>query len=200
MMKISDHERSLVRAFLAPHSLHDLDEGTAVLEVAQIVSAIPWGEGGTIKDVLEDKKVGTCTGKHRVLQACLEELGIESRPVVCTFHWHEQEIQFPKELEEFIEDHHWQHGHSFLQVRNSDEDWVDLDATWDPPLEKYGFWPLPGDWDGEHSFVGLKILERFEDVDIEQKKDELINVLSPEQREWREHFLRLFIEWVRSLR
>lgn len=194
------HDQALIRAFLAPHNLDAVDERTAILELAQLVSAIPWGEGRTIEEVLHLRKVGTCTGKHLVLQACFEELGIECRPVVSTFHWHEQEIKLPKELKDFLDDHHWQHGHNFLQVKNSDGAWVDLDVTWDPALQSFGFWPLPADWDGEHSFVGLKILERWDGIDIAEKKEELINVLSPEQQQAREHFLHLFIGWVESLR
>jgi hypothetical protein len=198
-MKVSDHEKALVRAFLAPHSLQDVDQGTAIVELAQIVAAIPWGEARTIEDVLA-KKMGTCRGKHRLFVAALAELGIESRFVVSTFHWHEQDIHYPPALKEFLEDHHWPHNHTFAQVKNSNGAWVDCDLTWDPALKPWGFWTFPEDWDGEHSFHAVKVVDRWDGVEIEAKLDELKNLLSPEQQQASEHFLRLFIEWVASVR
>ena len=47
--------------------------------LTQAIASIPWGEGRTIEEVLETKRVGTCTGKHLVLAACFDALGLLRR-------------------------------------------------------------------------------------------------------------------------
>ncbi len=204
----SDHDQQLVASFLARNGVADADPQIALVELAHAVAAIPWGEARTIKDVME-KGVGTCRGKHRVFLEACAQLGIEARPVVCTFHWAEQEIQYPPELKAFLQDHHWPQNHTFAQVKvprsfkpkaKSEVGWIDVDLTWDPPLSAYGFWTFPEDWDGEHSFHAVKFLERWDGVDIQSKVDELVNTLTPEQQQAQEHFLKEFIAWVASLR
>lgn len=193
------HDRDLVAAFLARHGIDAGEPDIALVELAHAVAAIPWGEARTIPDVMA-KGIGTCRGKHRVFLEGCTQLGLEARPVVATFHWAEQEIAYPPELQAFLRDHHWPHNHTFAQVKDDRGDWIDVDLTWDPPLQPYGFWTFPDDWDGEHSFHAVKILERWDGAGIQAKVDELTNLLTPEQHQAQEHFLRAFIAWVASLR
>ncbi|HCI04151.1 MAG: hypothetical protein QF755_01835 [Candidatus Peribacteraceae bacterium] len=173
--------------------------GSAV-SATKAVAEIPWGKGRTIEEVLQEKGVGTCTGKHLVLQECLEELGIEFRPIVCTFKWEDQGISFPDNLLSLLKIAPWEHGHNFVQIKNSNDEWIDVDITWDPPLESYGFKVLPTDWDGQTSFLGVKTITRWDGIDMKQKKKELIEGLSEEQEIAREEFLNSFIDWIASLR
>ncbi len=169
--------------------------------IAQAVTQIPWGEGRKMEEVLHTKHVGTCTGKHLVLQACLDAISIPWRPVVCTFRWGEQGLLFPPHLTAILGEGEWDHGHNFVQVRGEDGAWMDLDVTWDPPLTLQGFRSLPYDWDGRTPFIGLtRLRERWNDTDMLVKKEELIAALSPAQRERRERFLAAFIHWIDSLR
>lgn len=200
MVSAQDHEKALVSSSLAEHHINASEPDIALIELAHAVAAIPWGEGNTITDVLKERGTGTCTGKHRVMLEGLRQLNIEAQPVMCTFHWQEQEIAYPRELRDFLDEHHWPHAHTFLQAKNSDDIWIDVDVTWDPPLKPYGFWTFPEDWDGEQSFHGLKMLERWDGADIAAKQDELQALLSPEQQRARDHFRGLFISWVASLR
>ncbi|MFA6039829.1 MAG: transglutaminase domain-containing protein [Candidatus Peribacteraceae bacterium] len=198
MTSVADHEHQSVAAFLAEHHVDPSEPDIALIELAHAVAAIPWGEARTIADVMA-KGVGTCRGKHRVFLEGCRQLGIEARPVVCTFHWQEQEILYPPQLKAFLEDHHWPQNHTFAQVQ-VDGQWIDVDLTWDPALKPHGFWTFPEDWEGENSFHAVKILERWDGADIQAKVDELQNLLTPEQRGAQEHFLREFIAWVASLR
>lgn len=168
-------------------------------EVAIMVSQIPWGEGRTVEEVLSTKKVGTCTGKHLVLQACLDELGIKYAQVVCTFRWGDQPIRYPESLRRILNEGEWEHGHNFVQIeRNGSK--VDLDITWNPELAQYGFLSLPSDWNGETSFVGVtNIIRRWDGADIGTMKKKLIESLDPATRERRERFLKTFIAWVAKL-
>ena len=200
MTHFSAHDRDLIKSFLADHGIKRVNERAALKKLVQAVSAIPWGEGRTIEDVLQSEKVGTCTGKHLVLEAGLQELGIACRSVVCTFRWQDQEIRFPQRLKDILTKHTWLHAHNFIQVQNSSAEWIDVDVTWDGDLRRHGFRVLPSDWDGEHPFVGLIILERWDGIDMHSKKDELLHMLTDDQRHAREQFLRGFIAWIQSLR
>ena len=196
IMNISDEERRLIKEFIKESYAGD----KSFISLVRSASEIPWGEGRKILDVLRDKKVGTCTGKHLVLQACMDELGVEYRPVVGTFRWENQGINFPEHLKTFFEKDSWVHGHNFVQVKNSANEWIDLDITWDSELSKYGFGVLPDEWSGEYGFVALDIDDRWDGVDIYTKKEELISMLSVEQRKNREEFLSEFIAWIESIR
>lgn len=170
-----------------------------LVAVAKEVAAIPWGEARTAEEV-EKLHKGTCTGKHLLLEKRLKEAGILCRPVVCTFRWGDQKLQLPEDLEAILREGEWLHGHNFLQVKNSEGTWIDLDVTWDPALAKYGFRTLPENWDGETSFVGLTSETRWDGVSMVEKKADLINALDPRKKERRERFLKGFIPWIDSLR
>src|SRR3989338_4671585 len=151
------------------------EKGTVGLEIFSLqqktacaVAKIPWGEGRTIEEVLAIKKVGTCTGKHLVLQACLDALGIPYTPVVCTFRWGDQPIEYPERLKKMLKEGEWEHGHNFVTIPIGNSKHIDVDVTWDPALEDFGFLSFPKDWDGKTPFIGVKnIIERWEGVDVE---------------------------------
>jgi len=168
--------------------------------LAHAVSIIPWGEARTVDKVLT-RNMGTCSGKHLLLQACFDKLGIEYRPVVCTFRWGEQKIAFPTTLQKILDEGEWAHGHNFVQVQTEEGKWVDLDITWDSPLKTYGFLTLPKDWDARTPFMGLhSIVKRWNGVSIAEKKSEILGSMSPKLLERRERFLHEFILWIDSLR
>lgn len=154
-----------------------------------------------MEEVLITKKVGTCTGKHLVLQAALELLQIPCRPVVCTFRWQDQGLRLPHHLQHILDTVTWEHGHNFVQIQNENGHWMDIDCTWDKALSPYGFRSFPSDWDDKTAFVGIThIVERWDNVSIADKKKELIDQLSSEQRSAREKFLQDFFVWIASLR
>ncbi|MDO8648646.1 MAG: hypothetical protein Q7R81_02580 [Candidatus Peregrinibacteria bacterium] len=171
-----------------------------LIAVTKAVAAIPWGEGRTLEEVLVTKKVGTCTGKHLLLQHCLAQLGIPTRTVTCTFKWEEQSIRLPPHIRDLLEGETWDHGHNFLQIKHHGR-WVDTDVTWDPPLATQGFRVLSKDWNGTTPFIGVDpVRTRWDGVDPAVMKPQLIDALSLEMRKKRERFLDAFIAWVGTLR
>ncbi len=199
LKKESDSTIRHVKKFLKVNGIFDLNKEKQMTETAKLISKFPWGEARTIEELLVTKKFGTCTSKHLALQACYNILGIKCHQVTSTFEWGEQGIKYPKELQKILNEDEWNHGHNFLQVQKDDGRKLDIDITWNSKLKEYGFRTLPEDWDGKTSFIGLKINQRWDDVDMKSKKIELIESLSPELRERRECFLKLFVKWVHSI-
>lgn len=195
-----DPSNEKIRNFLGSIGVHDGADRTHVLELVQSVARIPWGEGRTIEEVLETKHVGTCTGKHLLLSTCFDVLKVPYRVTVCTFRWSEQGITLPKHLSEILKEGEWLHGHNFLQIQSSSGEWIDLDVTWDPALDRYGFQTFPENWKGETSFLGVRnIHERLDGADT-SKKNDWLSALSPEMQERRGRFLKEFFAWIHRLR
>ena len=199
LQKESDSIDETIKNFLKENGVFELSKDEQIVKVAKLIADIPWGKSRTVEELLVLKKYGTCTAKHSALQRCYNLLGIKSHQVVSTFKWSEQGISYPENLQKILAEGEWDHGHNFLQVENRDGEVIDVDVTWNPSLLEYGFKSLPEDWDGETSFLGLKIDQRWENVDMKTKKIELIESLSPELRERREKFLELFVERIHSI-
>jgi hypothetical protein len=194
-----DPTSDLIRRYLKSNGILTLPAYKRLSAVVATTAEIPWGEGRTIEDVLATKHVGTCTGKHLVLQACLDVLGIKNRPVVCTFRWADQSITYPDNLKALLTGVEWEHGHNFLQVE-ADGGYIDVDITWNHRLKGNGFRTFPTDWDGKTPFVGVEgIVRRWNGQNVQAMKASLIGSLSPEQAAAREEFLRTFTSWVKSL-
>jgi hypothetical protein len=193
---MASSNQDLIHDFLRSKGIPKLKPGMKTIETVKSVAEIPWGEGRTIEDVLLTKKVGTCTGKHLVLQACLDVLGVEYRPVVCTFHWGDQQIKYPDGLKAILKGGEWEHGHNFVQIR-IDGKFLDVDVTWNSKLKSYGFKTFPTDWDGRQPILGMDYMhQRWDGADIKNMKNELIERLNPETKKRREQFLKGFIKWV----
>ncbi|MFH1590763.1 MAG: hypothetical protein ABIC95_02440 [archaeon] len=187
--------KGLVKSFLEERGILGLDKRAAFLRTVQLVSAIPWGEARMIEEVLVSKQVGTCVGKHMVLKTAFDILDIPCTETVCTFQWIDQPIQYPSDVNKILAEGAWDHGHNFLVV-----DGVDVDITWNPELKPFGFTTLPEEWDGKTSVLGVKIKERWDDVeDMKAKKLKLVESLSDEQRKRRARFLEAFIAWIDSI-
>ncbi|MDD3006220.1 MAG: hypothetical protein PHX30_01410 [Candidatus Pacebacteria bacterium] len=185
-----------VENFLRGINIFSLGDEERIIKIVQLIAEIPWGEGRSIKEVLVTKKVGTCTGKHLVLQACFDQLGIKYTPIVCTFRWSEQGIKLPDHLKFILDQGEWDHGHNFVQIEKANGIKVDIDLTWNHRLKRVGFITIPDEWDGETPVVAVRIKERWKGVDVKQMKVKLIELLSPEMRERRGNFMNGFIDWI----
>lgn len=197
----SDSEKLIV-SFLQENQLLDIsNKDEQLVAIAKAVAEIPWGMGRTIEEVLVSKKVGTCTGKHRVLQACFDSVDIPYEPVVCTFKWSEQSINYPEHLQKILEaGEEWAHGHNFVRVQKSSGQWFDLDVNWDSSLAKMGFITVEN-WDGLSDLVAVKnIIDRWDNQEIGEMKVWLIEALPDRQRERRKAFLAGLVEWTALLR
>ena len=178
---------------------HDIRSSNDVVALVRRVAEIPWGEARTIDEVLT-KNRGTCLGKHLVLRECLREIGIPVRDVVCGFQWIDQPIQYPEDIQNILKEGTWEHRHNFLQI-DLNGVWIDVDITWDPPLQTFGFKTLPEGWNGTVGFVGVDhITRRFDGIILEEKRKELIDTLTHEEHERCERFLKIFFAWIASIR
>ncbi len=199
LKKESELVNEYIQKFLIENGILKLDKERQIVETAKLIAKFPWGESRTIEELLVTKRFGTCTAKHLLLQKCYEFLGIKCYQVVSTFKWGEQGIKYSEELQVILEKGEWDHGHNFLRVQKDDGAEIDIDVTWNSKLKEFGFRVLPEDWDGKTSFMGLNINQRWDNVDMKAKKIELIESLSPELRERREQFMKLFIEWIQGI-
>jgi len=199
LKKESDLTEEYVKNFLAENGIFDLDKEHQIIETAKLIAKFPWGEARTIEELLITKKFGTCTAKHLALEKCYNLLGIKCHQVISTFKWGEQGIKYPEELQKIIDEGEWIHGHNFLQIQENENVKIDIDVTWNSELKEFNFMTFPEDWDGKTSFIGLKINQRWDDIDMKSKKIELIEMLPPELRERRESFLKLFAKWIESV-
>ncbi len=197
---MSFDSKTAIKKYLEENKIGQLGKKSQLITVVKLVAEIPWSEGRTIEEALKTKKVGTCTGKHLVLQACFDELGIEYRPVVCTFRWGEQGIMYPKNLRAILEEGEWEHAHNFVQIKKENGKYADIDITWNSKLASCGFKTFPTNWDGKSVFAGIdNIIQRWDGADAESKKKEITNSLAPNFKERRERFLSEFIKWVRMI-
>jgi hypothetical protein len=194
-----ENNATTIDRFIEENTPHRVSGWEEVKALVQAVARIPWGEARAIEEVLE-RNCGTCTGKHLLLQACLERIGHECRPVCCTFKWSEQQLDLPPDLRAILQEGDWKHGHNFLQIQSNTGPWIDIDVTWDTALKLHGFRSFPEDWDGQENFIGmLNISDRIDAADL-LKKQEWLKALDKKTQERRERFLREFFQWVQSLR
>jgi hypothetical protein len=194
-----EHDSGLIRAYLESNGITGLPREQRLRATVKRTAEIPWGEGRTIEEVLDTKKAGTCTGKHLVLAACLDELGIRYRQVVCTFRWGDQAIEYPDSLKAHLAEGEWEHGHNFIQIEVNGG-FADVDITWNSRLEPYGFRTFPRDWDGRAPHIGVdRIIKRWDGTPTLDLKKRLIDSLDAKTRKRREEFLDGFIRWVKTI-
>ena len=153
------------------------------------------------------KNVGTCTGKHKLLESALQHFDIPYECVVCTFRWENQGLKLPAHLQALLDQGSWSHGHNWVRIHthththtHTHQEPIDVDLTWDSALAPYGFAVLPDNWDGQSSFIGLQTYEqRWNGVSIDQMKEQLIATLTPDQRHRREQFVEGLINWSNQI-
>ena len=94
-------------------------------------------------DLLHRDLDHSCVGKRKLLQAKLAAIGIDSRPICCTFRW--DTTPLPSEI--FAKASRPTSGHEFLEAFiPENKKWVWVDPTWDSSLKTAGF-PI-AEWDG----------------------------------------------------
>lgn len=184
-----------VRSYLNSQDLDGLNLNQKVEKIAKQISKIPWGDAKTAEEVLQ-KGYGSCSGKHKLLSACLDLLHVRHRPVVCTFRWGDQEVRYPENLQRILWEGEWEHGHNFIQLENGNY----IDITWDPKLAPFGFRVLPDDWTVNDTFIGVKnIKRRWDGAPVDETKQDLVNALPKVLQERRERFLQEFIKWIKEI-
>jgi len=83
-----------------------------------------------------------CEDKAKMLVKELVNLGIDARFRIGLFDW--SVIDFPKEVTSISHDKKC--SHCFVEVKNSDSEWIFVDPTWNQELKRAGF--EIAEWDG----------------------------------------------------
>lgn len=149
-------------------------------------------------DVLKDRR-SSCSGKHYLLGELFRLLGLRVRHLLCTHRFNESALVFPAPMQEMLRKNEIVDFHDYLQIA-VDDDWIDIDATWERGLREFGF-PVNDEWDGKSPMLlsvvpeDLTIAER----DPERLKEELLSKLTPRQRTLRRQFLEALSQWVGEL-
>jgi hypothetical protein len=191
---------SIYDDFLRTH-LKDRENDVPVLYHA--VRNIPYGSTGERDPVkVIANKLGSCSGKHILLRDLLRDTGHEAH-IVTIFTYFNRGIpshpDMPDDLRATIEGEDICDFHHYVRSRHGDR-WIKLDATWHDALIPYGF-SVNYDWKGRCDTVlaATPVREYPAVENLAAFKTELLEQLSPEQRDKRARFFRRLTEWMRAL-
>jgi len=142
---------------------------------------------------------GSCSGKHYLLGELFRLLGLRVRHMMCTHRFNESPLPFPEEMQALLIKNEIVDVHDYLQIA-VDDDWVDVDATWELGLREFGF-PVTDEWDGRSSMLLTVSPDEHSVVDGDpaKVKDEMLARLTPRQRALRKQFLEALSKWVGEL-
>jgi hypothetical protein len=151
---------------------------------------------------------GTCSGKHYLLQALLEELGLATMLIVCTHEFTaENSPWLPPELLAQLDDGPMPDVHQFLRVQSNpnapDGGWVTVDATWPLAAGALGL-PVNEEWEPARGMqVAADPIELFHtppDIDPQTYKEQIIEREIGDQAARRDRFIEALSDWLaRSL-
>jgi len=149
---------------------------------------------------------GTCSSKHRLLQAILEEMGRSTMLMLATHEFTPANSPWlPADLLEEVRREPVPDVHTFLRVEGDNEEWFTVDATWPLPASTLGL-PVNDEWvEGRNMHIAAEEIEVFdvpEDVDPVVAKERLLerHVGAPgtPARDRRERFIVQLGEWLTS--
>ena len=73
---------------------------------------------------------GTCSGKHYVLDRIFRELGMDSRVIMCTHRFtQDNTAHFPPDLRALVSEEPVPDVHTYIRLE-TDKGWMTVDATW----------------------------------------------------------------------
>lgn len=174
------------------------------IRVFEKVRDIPYGSVGEREPakVLETN-LGSCSGKHILLNGLFRALGFQSKVKTCLQYFQEAlppENNYPERLKEIICNCQVVDFHHFVTVEINGV-WIQVDATWDAALSDYGF-NVNLDWDGKSDTVlAVEPISFYPDTeDIIALKERLIAEMDPKERQIRSEFFALLTDWLQTIR
>lgn len=191
---------AIYRRFLHTHVG---DRATDLPTIYHAVRNIPYGSVGERDPVkIIANNLGSCSGKHILLRDLLRETGREAQ-VMTIFTYFNRGVpshpSMPESLRALIDGSDVCDFHHYVRAR-AEHIWVKLDATWHDALIPYGF-PVNRDWKGQgDTRLAATPIREYEPVEnLAAWKIELLQQLTPEQRELRTHFFRQLADWMMTL-
>jgi hypothetical protein len=176
----------------------------ALVCVFETVRDIPYGSTGEREpQKIVQENLGSCSGKHLLLSNLLNSLGYENKIVTCLHYFNDAlpaGNDYPKRFKEILSTHRVIDFHHFVKLKRGRR-WLNLDATWDALLHRFGF-PVNFGWKGDTDTVVAVTPIKFypETNDLISLKVKLIADMPKEDRRIREEFMRLLTEWLREIR
>ncbi len=174
------------------------------ISVFQKIRDIPYGSTGAREpEVIVRNNLGSCSGKHILLDHLFIKLGLQSKIMTCLHHFDlalPTGIDYPQRLQEIIRDHRVLDFHHFIKLK-VDGEWFNVDVTWDSPLNAYEF-PVNLHWKGRgHTTIAVQPIKFYPETEnIIALKEQLIRELPSKERRIRAEFLELLTEWLRDIR
>ena len=148
---------------------------------------------------------GTCSGKHILLQALFDELGMQTTMIIAPHEFTEANSPWlPPALLAMVREAPVRDVHNFLRVQpvgqlGPQAEWVTVDATWPLPAHKLGM-PANETFDMGHD-MGIaadpdEIFHLPPDADPNELKTRILSDFSADELARRETFLAGLIDWL----
>jgi hypothetical protein len=142
---------------------------------------------------------GTCSGKHYLLDQVYRELGLETKVVMCTHRFiQENSAHLPEELRALLTQGPVPDIHTFLLVRDS-HGWTRVDATWPTSAGLLGMTVnreyRPGT-DMKLACDPIDFYDVPDGMDPQEFKESLIESFCGAQSDTRERFIVGLGEWL----
>jgi hypothetical protein len=150
---------------------------------------------------------GTCSGKHILLQALFEELGMQTTMILTPHAFTEANSPWlPPSLLAMVREIPVRDVHNFLRVQPVDQlgpqaEWVTVDATWPLATRELGM-PANETFDLGHD-MGLaadpdELFHVSQDLDPIELKSRILDDFSADELERREEFLTGLMDWIET--
>lgn len=176
----------------------------ALICVFEKTRDIPYGSTGERNpENIVQENLGSCSGKHILLNNLFRAIGYQSKVVTC-LHYFNQALpphnEYPEPLSDLLHNHRVIDFHHFIKLKVGDR-WLNVDVTWDAPLKDHGF-PVNMGWKGDSdTTIAVQPIKFFPDTeDVIGLKKRLIAQLSREDWEIRNRFMNLLTDWLRQIR
>lgn len=172
-----------------------------IVKVYNYVQNIPWKNINSREAVdIINYNAGTCSGKHKLLQQLYNLMNIEVVEFICKHRFVDLSLDLPFQLSSFLATHAFIDYHNFIKIKNTNNEWICVDATWDLPLAKLGF-PVTKNWNGSSdTLLGVNPINIIQVEDSVRFKQENINKMELSQIENRAKFIQMLSDYLDNYR
>ena len=150
-------------------------------------------------DAIVTEWQGTCSGKHYLLKELFQEMGVNTRIIMCTHQFSlENTAHLPESLRQLTAPGPVPDVHTFLRLE-TESGWMDVDATWPAQAEALGM-PVNREfrW-GVSMGLACSPMEYFDVPDGEEPqpfKEDLIRRFCGGEVDRREAFIQGMSAWL----
>lgn len=176
------------------------DATLSVESVFALVRDMPYQRASSRQpDTIIREWRGTCSGKHYLLRALLEELGYEARLMICTHRFTQENCShFPEPLRSQLASNPIPDVHNFVRLKTF-KGWMDVDATWPLGTQRLGM-PVNEKFElGVNMRIACEPVEIFEipkSANPQAFKDKLVQEFCEIKVESRDRFIETLSAWL----